>query len=1010
MAMVLDAFLPKFSNLLVQMMQEEVGMLLGIPGQIEKLDETVHDIQSVLADAERRQSKSSAIERWLMKLKDVMYDADEVIDLCQIKAKEHQATSSSRSSLKAHCGCHFLSCFRNPLLAHKIGSKIKNINLRLEEIAQSKANLGLTEAQILPGTFDQSSRVNTITWRKTDSSVVLADIAGKKIEEDTEVLVNWLTQEENDVNETVHVYGIVGMGGIGKTTLAQMIYNDPKIQEGFQLKIWVCISKEVRIVEVFKCLIRGAQGDHGAVHVQERSELVPLLESFVQGKKFLFVLDDVWEESQAVLKDWLRAPMSRGAHGSRLLVTTRDGNVANHMGASKSHRVKKLSDEDGWSLLVKQVFQNEKESEIEEFKEIGLQLVEKCDGLPLAIKSIGGVLYMKYKTRDEWQAVLESGVWSKDGLPEDVHRALYLSYEDLSSPLKQCFIFCSLFPEDFLYEKTKIIYMWLAEGFLPNKRDFWNLGAEHYKELVLRNLLEETGITYRYGEKYFKMHDLLWSFARHLGKNENCVLREVSDAKTEGSQKIQRLSIEGNEVNLGVIRKEKGLRTLLLHHGKPEIGLDDLCKALSNLRILDLSESNFSILPNSLCDLMHLRYLNIKNSEVTELPNYIGKLKYLVYLNLSHCSNLSHVPPNIINLKELKFLNILGSSIEKIPVGLKKLDNLVELHGFKPYGNNLEGFSSLDELGTLSNLIILHLQCLEEVSDMNLAKQAKLLNKDQLRDLTLEYTDLSSEEQLSQTNEKKMTTENVLNELCPPLYVEFVRIENYFGTHLPNWLSSRAYLSNLKYLSIGYCACFEEVASLGLLPNLEDLWVSGAHSVVNIGEEFLLGGIQSRDSTTSCSVKPAFPKLRKLNFSLMENWKEWQWNKEQPAMPNLKILVIEYCPHLRSLPEGLSHHGTSLEFLHYNANNLINMGNLKVQTMQLGILGMKTLPEYLTTIMAEELEIYGCTESLLLKIVSQEETGSERIKFKHIPKVTIQNVAFNNKTFLSGALVDSDHS
>ncbi|XP_078149398.1 putative disease resistance protein RGA3 [Carex rostrata] len=1000
MAMILDTLLSKFSDLLMEMVRDEVGMLLDIPGQIEKLGKTVGDIQCVLADAERRQSKGSAIERWLIQLKDVMYDADEVIDLYQIKA-EDPATSSSH-------GCHFLSCFRNPLFSHEIGSKIKNINLRLEEIAKTKAYLGLTEAQIFPGTFDQDSRVDSVISRKTYPSVVLADFVGDKIEKDTEMLVNWLTEEESHLNENVRVCGIVGMGGIGKTTLAKRIFNDLRIKEGFQLKIWVCVSKEVK-EEVLKCMIREAGGEHSAR--KEISELVPLLESLVQGKKFLFVLDDVWEESQAVLKDWLRAPMSGGAHGSRLLVTTRDGNVANGMRASKLHRVEKLSDEDGWSLLVKQVFQNENESEIEEFKDIGLQLVEKCDGLPLAIKSIGGVLYMKPKRKGEWQAVLRSAVWSKDGLPKDVHRALYLSYEDLSSPLKQCFIFCSLFPEDFIYN-LNIIYMWLAEGFLPNKKDFLNLGTEHYTELVLRNLLEET-TTSRDGNCFFKMHDLLWSFARHLGKNENCVLREASDVKTEGSQKIRRLSIVGNEVNSGVIRKEKGLRTLLLHHGKPEIGLDDLCKALSNLRILDLSRSNFSILPNSLCDLVHLRYLDVENSEVTELPNCIGNLKYLVYLNLSSCSNLSHVPQNIINLQELKFLDIRESRIEKIPTGLKKLDKLVELYGFKPYGNNLEGFSSLDELETLSNLIILSLKCLEEVSDMNLAKQANLLSKDQLRDLTLEYTHLSSEEQLSQTNEKKMTTENVLNELCPPLYVESVRIENYFGTHLPNWLNSGAYLPNLKYLCIANCNNFKEVASLGLLPNLEDLTFWGADSVVNIGEEFLLGGIQSRDSTTtSCSIKPTFPKLRELCFGNMQNWKEWQWNKEQPAMPNLRQLVINVCPHLRSLPEGLSHHATSLESLHiYGANNLITVGNLKVQTMRLEIFEMETLPEYLTTIMAQKLELCYCSERLLSKIVSQEETGSERIKFKHIPKVTITKVTINGeKTFLLGALVDSDHS
>ncbi|XP_078149425.1 putative disease resistance protein At1g50180 isoform X2 [Carex rostrata] len=132
MVMILTAFLPKFA-LLVKMVQDEVGMLLGIPGQIKKLGETVRDIQCVLADVERKQSKSSSIERWLMQLKDVMYDADhDIIDLCQIKAKERLAAGSSShsSSNISRCGFPLLSCFRNPIFAYEIGSKIKEINFR----------------------------------------------------------------------------------------------------------------------------------------------------------------------------------------------------------------------------------------------------------------------------------------------------------------------------------------------------------------------------------------------------------------------------------------------------------------------------------------------------------------------------------------------------------------------------------------------------------------------------------------------------------------------------------------------------------------------------------------------------------------------------------------------------------------------------------------------------------------------------------------------------------------
>ncbi|XP_078158386.1 putative disease resistance protein RGA3 [Carex rostrata] len=824
MVMILNAFLPKFSSLLVQMVQDEVGMLLGIPGQIEMLDETVRDIQCVLADAERKQSKSRAIERWLMQLKDVMYDADDIIDLCQIKANDRLAGFSCGCSSNARCGCPLLSCFRNPFFAHKIGSKIKDINSRLEGIVKRKTDLGLTESQISSGPSDPVPRVDSIITRKTDPLVVLDDIVGKKIEEDTKMLVNWLTEEEKSAREIILVLAIVGMGGIGKTTLATKIFNDRRIEEEFQLKIWVCVSKEVKGVELLKCMIREAGGEHGAT--QERSELAPILKRLVQGKKFLLVLDDVWEESRAVWISLLRAPMSGGAHGSRLLVTTRDERVADGMRAAKLHRVQKLSDEDGWSLLIKQVFQNEKESEIQEFKDIGLQLVEKCDGLPLAIKSIGGVLCTKPKTKVEWQAVLKSNMWSIVGV-SSIHNAFHLSYEDLSSPLKQCFIFCSLFPEDFQFWRTNLIYQWLAEGYLQNKVDFWELGNEYYTELLVRNLLEATDNFYNQGE--CKMHDLLWSFARQLGKDENCVLREEQIlSRPDGSLKIRRLSIEGNKMNTELFKKENGLRTLLLRD-KPEIALYYLCKAFSNLRLLDLSWSNFSILPDSLCDLMHLRYLDVYGSKIRNLPHSIGNLKYLPYLNLAECKSLSDVPRSITDLQELKFLATINSGVKGIPVGLNKLEKLVQLLGFRPDKNSLEGFSGLDSIESLSQLISLRIYSLEKVSDKNIANRAILLNKGRLQKLWLFYSTLSSEEQLSQTTEKKMTTEDVLNELCPPPSLESVQIVGYFGSHLPDWLNLRANLPNLRYIHIENCACFEELALLGQLLNLDFLRIIGAY-------------------------------------------------------------------------------------------------------------------------------------------------------------------------------------
>ncbi|KAJ3685004.1 hypothetical protein LUZ61_014168 [Rhynchospora tenuis] len=356
MAMMLDAFLGNFSNLLMNMVSDEVDMLLGIPGEIEKLHKTVLDIQCVLFDAERKQTDSKAIERWLMELKDVMYDADDLMDLCQIKAEDRRTRYNHPSCLKFSCDFNLLSCFRNPVFAHKVGKMVKELNSRLDQIAKQKSGLDLQHVVGLSNVHCGRSDISRIT----DSIIVPDDIVGDKIKEDTKLLVEWLTTEENSVKENVSAVAIVGMPGIGKTTLAKRVFNDLRIQEEFRdLKIWVCVSNDLKDVELLKSIIRQAGGDHGAA--DRREELAPMLQELVRGKKFFLVLDDVWPKSQNVWDQLLRAAMISGARGSRLLVTTRVVNVALFMKATKSHQVKKLSDEDGWSLLIKQVGINQSE-------------------------------------------------------------------------------------------------------------------------------------------------------------------------------------------------------------------------------------------------------------------------------------------------------------------------------------------------------------------------------------------------------------------------------------------------------------------------------------------------------------------------------------------------------------------------------------------------------------------------------------------------------------------------
>lgn len=653
-----------------------------------------------------------------------------------------------------------------------------------------------------------------------------------------------------------------------------------------------------------------------------------------------------------------------------------------------------------------------KEHEIENLQALGFDIVKKCNGLPLAIKVIGGVLCTKNRTESDWQAVLSSTLWSTTMLPNDIHAALYLSYEDLPSHLKQCFTYCSFYPEDWEFSSVDLIHLWHAQGFLEVDGSFWETGLEYYNELVLRNLLEANSNFF--DQAGCKMHDLLLLFGRYLGKNECFITREGQNLSTRSSLiKVRHLLVQEQEGDMTAIKEQKSVRSLLLIKS-PEIDLTDVFSSLCSLRVLDLSYSNISSLPDSLCLLVHLRYFSAGGSSIAILPNVIGKLKNLEGLGLGGCQNLTRIPDSIVNLVKLRFLNLYRTKVMGISVGLRKLSNLVELQGFKAGWNTAKVFSSLDELAPLLELRTLVLENMEYVSNSTMARLANLSKKLHLKHLTFVY---------ESQNVDKEIIEDVLNELSPPPCLEQLMMNGYYGCQLPSWLNIGTNLQNLRYLSVRYLSHLKLLA-LGHLPKLEFLYIKDAHSVVSVGSEFLRGSHSS-----------PFPSLRRIIFEGMHNWKIWKWERGQEAMPNLKELVIRHCFELSYLPSGLAHHGSSLEYLEiidagkikvienflsleklviYGNDNLERVCNLpKVRTIwirdcpDLEVLRdvpvlrsmvltvwEEFLPKYLQEIKIEKLTVW-CNVTLLLKIVKEGEGGSEWQKFQHI-----QQANFYTKTKL----------
>ncbi|KAG1326162.1 putative disease resistance RPP13-like protein 1 [Cocos nucifera] len=664
------------------------------------------------------------------------------------------------------------------------------------------------------------------------------------------------------------------------------------------------------------------------------------------------------------------------------------------MGAVHIHRVEKLSPEDGWSLICKVVFDEGNEQDARNLRGIGMKIVEKCDGLPLALKTVGGVLRSKEKREGEWNMVLSSPAWSFTKLPNDEMGPLYLSYLDLPPPLKQCFTCFSLFPEDYQIARIAFVDICMAEGFVTSKDDtllLENVVEGYWKELVQRNFLQPD--PEYYDDLRCRMHDLLRSLAQHVAQDE-CFLGDAqafarkikASSSSSSSIKLRRLSIvdENLETIPDLIMEQASLRTLLffrtpLIHDLPE----DLFRKLKSLRVLDLSGTNIDNLPTSLGDLVHLRSLDLRTTPIREIPESIGNLRNLQFLTLDNCEYLHSLPSSVLGLTSLRNLYVEHTPLDGLPMGIGRLQQLHSILGFvvngseggrsrvgddrkqEHKGHQHGGYCTLEELKSLSQLKFLTLFKLERVSNRAEARAAALEAKPHLVYLLMSCTLPSSSADVQQPRENDYEEEEikrmgeVIEELCPPPCLEELDIDGYIGYEFPSWMMTPSPSShrNLRRLDLKNCALCRQLPPLGMLPQLDYLWINGASAITSIGREFLLLG-------SCCSSY--FPKLNTLGFEDMPHWEEWWWgweekdNQTTSLLPSLKELSITKCPKLKSLPESLLCRATALKKLRIeDAHDLRQVQNLSSLT-ELILIRNSSLERVSNFPALKHLDVYGC--------------------------------------------------
>ncbi|XP_037471138.1 putative disease resistance protein RGA3, partial [Triticum dicoccoides] len=466
MAAVLDALAARVMNNIMDMGEAKMSMLLGVSHEIKKLEANVEPLRNILTDAERRRITDKSVQAWVTKLKSAMYEASDILDLCQLEAMDRHDKQHSRGlclrlrEKLPFLGClgeklqgvlqPFLFCVQNPGFANEVGCRIKNLNDELLTIRNGVAGFNFN---IDLGSYEERRRPLTSSAhpRRENAQFVESDLVGDQIKKNAEELEHRLIVDNRHEHGSniVKVVAIVGQGGIGKSTLAKKVFASEAIKEDFKMKIWLSITQQFTKVDLLRAAISQAGGEHS--ETKDETILVQDLTDALSKKKFLLVMDDVW--NQEAWENVLRTPILNAAvtqPGSRVLVTSRKDDVVRSMGASIL-RVDTLNDEDAWCLLNKQLPQPQVGvgSDFDELKDIGMKIVKKCDGLPLAIKVMGGLLSTRNPNERDWENVLHKdfGWKEEDGPGEKLNYSVSLSYDDLSPELKQCFLYYSLLPK-----------------------------------------------------------------------------------------------------------------------------------------------------------------------------------------------------------------------------------------------------------------------------------------------------------------------------------------------------------------------------------------------------------------------------------------------------------------------------------------------------------------------------------------------------------------------------------
>ncbi|OWM86619.1 hypothetical protein CDL15_Pgr015654 [Punica granatum] len=763
--LILGSIVDSITEHLVSLIAREIGLTCGVKRELEKLQGTVTAIAALLRDAEKRRIEADVVKDWLQKLKVVVYDADDLLDDFSTQALRRRRVVGGVELVLNEVRI-FLSSSNRLVYASMMAHRVKEIRERIDAINSDKSayKAEVNSGNTLGVLVENQPRPETHP-DKHERYVVGRD-------EDIKEVIKFLLNP--DFEKNVSILPIVGIGGLGKTTLARQVFNNDSIKEYFSVKLWICVSTNFDVVEIMRKI--------------GREEL--------DGKKFLLVLDDVWNENRS---KWLELEefLMNGAKGSKILVTTRHLKVVKTMTPPTYHELRGLPEDQSLALLMRMAGKQEHEWKTHNLEEIAKEILKKCAGVPLAIKTIGRLLVFLRNTEEDWLNFKYNELSRINQEESDIMPSLKLSYDFLPSHLKQCFAYCCLFPKDYELDPSELVHLWMAQGFIKplgnRKTQLEEVGHDYFMELLSRSFFQDIKEDLYGNISGCKMHALMHDLAQSVA-GDNCITIDSSHEKSipPGARHV---SIDDLLVLESRFEGGKRLRSLLftneVFHFGEVIHLDVSC--FRNLRALRIDGARINVISGSIGKLKHLRSLDLSGNDFKYLPNSISGLCNLETLNLRGCRSLERLPRGLTKLVNLRQLDVSDcDELTHMPRGIGKLTNLQMLGTFAVGKDSIrDDAAGLNELSKLTGLRKrLTIQGLERLRSVPSGLEASFsIEKLALQSLTLIW-------------KRSLGTEadaEVLERLRPHPDLKELRIEGYRGVQPSSWISQLHKLVRIEF-------------------------------------------------------------------------------------------------------------------------------------------------------------------------------------------------------------------